>query len=138
MNNRRETKERKEMNKGKRWERLDNLSDNYVLQNYKTTSSIQYLTPDRFSFFQVFIGSGDGRILALNQTDGSTIWSPATGDFVVSSVAVSRDNIVYSASTDKSIFALNGEDGSIIWSYNSGAAVVATPVLPPEQSMPIG
>ena len=44
MNNRRETKERKEMNKGKRWERLDNLSDNYVLQNYKTTSSIQYLT----------------------------------------------------------------------------------------------
>ena len=76
--------------------------------------------------------------MALNQTDGSTIWSPATGDFVVSSVAVSRDNIVYGASTDKSIFALNGEDGSIIWSYNSGAAVVATPVLPPEQSMPIG
>lgn len=44
MNNRRETKEREEINKGKRWERLDNLSDNYVLQNYKTTSSIQYLT----------------------------------------------------------------------------------------------
>ena len=84
------------------------------------------------------MGSGDGRILALNQTDGSHIWSPTTGDYIVASVAVSRDNAVYAASSDKFVYALHGEDGSVIWKFETGAAVVATPALFPEQVMPIG
>ena len=84
------------------------------------------------------MGSGDGRILALNQTDGSHIWSPTTGDYIVASVAVSRDNVVYAASSDKFVYALHGDDGSVIWKFETGAAVVATPALFPEQVMPIG
>ena len=87
---------------------------------------------------QVFIGSGDGRIIALNQTDGSILWSPATRDYVVASVAVSRDNEVFAASTDKFVYALNGVDGSVIWKFQTGAAVVATPVLFPEDNMSAG
>ena len=87
---------------------------------------------------QVFVGSGDGRILALNQADGSHIWSPTTGDYIVASVAVSRDNAVYAASSDKFVYALHGDDGSVIWKFETGAAVVATPALFPEQVMPIG
>lgn len=87
---------------------------------------------------RVFVGSGDGRILALNQTDGSHIWSPTTGDYILASVAVSRDNAVYAASSDKFVYALHGDDGSVIWKFETGAAVVATPALFPEQVMPIG
>lgn len=87
---------------------------------------------------QVFVGSGDGRILALNQADGSHIWSPTTGDYIVASVAVSRDNAVYAASSDKFVYALHGDDGTVIWKFETGAAVVATPALFPEQVMPIG
>lgn len=87
---------------------------------------------------QVFIGSGDGRIIALNQTDGSLIWSPATHDYVTASVAVSRDNEVFATSSDKFVYAMNGVDGSIIWKFQTGAAVVATPALFPEDNMPVG
>ena len=94
------------------------------------------LSPSHLS--QVFIGSGDGRILALNQTDGSHIWSPTTRDYIVASVAVSRDNVVYAASSDKFVYALHGGDGSVIWKFETGAAVVASPVLFPEHNMPVG
>lgn len=87
---------------------------------------------------RVFVGSGDGRLLALNQTDGSHLWSPTTGDYIVASVAVSRDNVVYAASSDKFVYALHGDDGSVVWKFETGAAVVATPALFPEQAMPIG
>ena len=86
----------------------------------------------------MFIGSGDGRVLALKQTDGSHIWSPTTRDYIVASVAVSRDNIVYAASSDKFVYALHGDDGSVIWKFETGAGVVATPVLFPENAMPVG
>lgn len=87
---------------------------------------------------QIFVGSGDGRILALNQTDGSHLWSPATRDYIVASVAVSRDNVVYAASSDQFVYALHGDDGSVIWKFETGAAVVATPTLFPEHTMPVG
>lgn len=87
---------------------------------------------------QVFIGSGDGRVLALKQADGSHIWSPTTSDYIVASVAVSRDNVVYAASSNNFVYALHGEDGSIIWKFETGAGVVATPVLFPEHAMPVG
>ena len=91
-----------------------------------------------FLTLQVFIGSGDGRNLAVNQTDGSHIWSPTTGDYVVASVAVSRDNVVYAASSDKFLYALHGNDGSVIWKFQTGAAIVASPSLFPEHMMPVG
>ena len=87
---------------------------------------------------QVFVGSGDGRVLALKQADGSHIWSPTTRDYIVASVAVSRDNVVYAASSDKFVYALHGDDGSVIWKFETGADVVATPVLFPEHTMPVG
>ena len=91
-----------------------------------------------FLTLQVFIGSGDGRILAVNQTDGSHIWSPTTGDYVVASVVVSRDNVVYAASSDKFLYALHGNDGSVIWKFQTGAAIVASPSLFPEHMMSVG
>ena len=76
--------------------------------------------------------------MAVNQTDGSHIWSLTTGDYVVASVAVSRDNVVYAASSDKFLYALHDNDGSVIWKFQTGAAIVASPSLFPEHTMPVG
>ena len=84
----------------------------------------------------MFIGSGDGRILAMNQTDGRVLWSPATRDYVSSSVAVSRNNVVFASSNDKNVYALDGQDGAIIWSFETGEAVLSSPALPPDYRMP--
>lgn len=85
---------------------------------------------------QLFIGSGDGRILALNQTDGSVLWAPTTRDYVSSSVSVSRDNFVFASSNDKNVYALDGQDGAIVWSFETGDAVASSPVLPLDYRMP--
>ena len=58
--------------------------------------------------------------------------------YVVASVAVSRANVVYAASSDKFLYALHGNDGSVTWKFQTGAAIVASPSLFPEHMMPVG
>ena len=56
----------------------------------------------------------------------------------IASVGVSRDNVVYAASSDKFLYALHDNDGSVIWKFQTGAAIVASPSLFPEHTMPVG
>ena len=57
---------------------------------------------------------------------------------VTTSVGVSRDNVVYAASSDQFLYALHDNDGSVIWKFQTGAAIVASPSLFPEHMMSVG
>ncbi|RZB13734.1 hypothetical protein StrepF001_42475 [Streptomyces sp. F001] len=54
----------------------------------------------------VYIGSGDGRIYALNAASGNVRWTYETGDVVWSSPTVA-DGIVYIGSIDHRVYALD-------------------------------
>ena len=58
----------------------------------------------------VYIGSLDGKIYALNASDGKLVWSFTTGGQVASSPAVSGGE-VYVGSSDGKVYALNASDG---------------------------
>jgi hypothetical protein len=71
---------------------------------------------------KVFIGSDDGKIYALNASDGSVVWSYQTGGEIWSAPAVSGDGKVCFGSLDHFVYCLNENTGSLIWSYDTGTS----------------
>ena len=59
----------------------------------------------------VYVGSGDGRVYALNATTGAQVWNYTTGSFVFSSPAVAG-GVVYVGSFDYKVYALNATTGA--------------------------
>ena len=72
-----------------------------------------------YSEWSVYIGSGDGKVYALNAANGKYIWSYQTQGNVASSPAVA-DGMVFVGSYDGNLYALNAVNGKLVWSYLTG------------------
>lgn len=77
---------------------------------------------------QVFVGTADNHILALNASDGSEIWDFETGHAVWGQPSY-RDGTLFVASMDWSVYALNADSGELIWQTELGGALASRPVL---------
>ena len=64
----------------------------------------------------LYIGSGNGEVVALNASDGSQIWTASTIDSTWDTPVVAN-GIVYSASLQGQVVALNASNGSQVWEY---------------------
>ena len=67
-------------------------------------------------------------LYALKATNGSVIWSYATGGQVVSSPTV-IDGMVYCGSNDGKVYALWLNDAAALWSYSTNGAVGSSPAV---------
>lgn len=74
---------------------------------------------------RVYIGSGDGKIYALDARSGKIAWSFATSGRVRSSPA-SDGKTVYAGSFDGHMVALDARNGKLRWSFHT----LGTPVFP--------
>lgn len=77
---------------------------------------------------RVYLGTHDGRVLAINPKDGSTIWEFKTGDAVLAAPEVAQGR-VYVGSYDRTVYALDATTGRVIWTRDTQGAVVSTPAL---------
>ncbi|MFE7236313.1 PQQ-binding-like beta-propeller repeat protein [Streptomyces sp. NPDC057596] len=76
----------------------------------------------------VYIGSGDGKIYALDAATGTKKWTYTTGGSVYSSPAVDGGT-VYVGSWDHKVYALDATTGSRKWAYTTGNAVKGLPAV---------
>jgi len=67
----------------------------------------------------VYFGSGDGNIYALDAKGGQLKWKFKTGDVVHASPAIA-DGILYVGSWDSYFYALDARSGSEKWRFKSG------------------
>lgn len=79
---------------------------------------------------RVFIGSLDGRVYALNLSNGKKVWSFKTGDAIEAPPSV-VGNAVVIGSADGSLYSLDAATGKLRWKYRTedkilGAANWAT------------
>jgi outer membrane protein assembly factor BamB len=65
----------------------------------------------------IYIGSGDGRLYAVDILNGTLKWRVKTGNIIRSSPCV-YDGAVYVGSFDGFIYAFNANDGSKIWDFD--------------------
>jgi outer membrane protein assembly factor BamB len=76
---------------------------------------------------RLFVGTHDGRVLALDPDDGARLWAFTAGGSVVATPAGS-DGRVFAGSFDGRIYALDAASGAQLWVYDTGAPVTSTPV----------
>ena len=76
----------------------------------------------------VYVGSGDGKVYAVDLATGRERWSHATGSRVRSSPAVGGGT-VYVGSFDGCVYALDAATGQDRWKYQTGDVVQSSPAL---------
>jgi outer membrane protein assembly factor BamB len=77
---------------------------------------------------RLFVGTHDGRVLALSPARGERIWSFTTGGSVLAAPAVDSGR-VYVGSYDGTVYALDAETGAPVWEHDTEGAIVSTPAV---------
>jgi outer membrane protein assembly factor BamB len=77
---------------------------------------------------RLFVGTHDGRVLALDRARGERIWSFATGGSVLAAPAVDSGR-VYVGSYDGAVYALDAATGALVWKRDTKGAIVSTPAV---------
>jgi len=72
----------------------------------------------------VFFGSTDGRVYAVDKTNGDQVWQFETGDSVTGSPVV-IDEMVFIGSTDNTLYALDSGTGEEQWSLQLNGSITA-------------
>lgn len=67
----------------------------------------------------LYIGSGDGRVYALDAATGAERWHFQTNGPVHSSPAV-HEGLVYAVSHDGALHALSADNGELVWRFETG------------------
>lgn len=76
---------------------------------------------------RLFVGTHDGRVLALDPTNGARLWMFSADASILATPAIS-DGRVFVGSYDGRIYALDAASGVLLWTYDTGAPVTSTPV----------
>lgn len=77
---------------------------------------------------RLFLGTFDGRVLAIDPDRGTTIWEFPTQGSVLAAPAVSSGR-VYAGAFGGQVHALDAATGRAIWTRDTGGAVVSTPAV---------
>ncbi len=77
---------------------------------------------------RLFLGTADGRVLAITSTSGDALWTFRAHDAIVAAPAVA-DGTVFVGSFDHHVYALDASTGAVRWKHDTGAPVVSTPAV---------
>jgi outer membrane protein assembly factor BamB len=75
---------------------------------------------------RLYLGTHEGRVLALDAGDGHTLWTYATGDAVLAAPMLHQGRL-FVGSFDHHVYAIDAADGSLIWKHDAQEAMVSTP-----------
>jgi outer membrane protein assembly factor BamB len=73
---------------------------------------------------RLYVGTHDGRIVALADRTGARIWEFKTGDAVIATPVVFGGR-VYCGSFDGNVYALDASTGALLWKHDTGGAVTS-------------
>lgn len=77
----------------------------------------------------VFVGASDGRLHALNDTDGGAeLWTAQTGEAIATNPVVVDDRVV-TASLDGTISVFDRTTGNEVWTESLGSQIRSSPVV---------
>jgi outer membrane protein assembly factor BamB/tRNA A-37 threonylcarbamoyl transferase component Bud32 len=75
---------------------------------------------------QVYVGSYDGNLYAVNRSDGAVIWRAPGGRGICSTPAVTGQLVIY-GSEDSSVYAVDRATGRRVWAFRTGLPVRSSP-----------
>lgn len=76
------------------------------------------------------MGSDDGNMYALSESDGSAVWRYSLGDRVRSTPAIdTEENSLFAGCDDGNVTSLDTRTGTLKWSFKTGGAVRSAPAI---------
>jgi eukaryotic-like serine/threonine-protein kinase len=81
---------------------------------------------------RLYVGTHDGRVVALDPARGQKAWEFASGDSVLAAPAVDAGR-VYFGSFDGHVYALDAGSGKLLWKRDTRGPVVSTPAVAGER-----
>lgn len=85
----------------------------------------------------IYVGTTDGKLVAIAADGSTTKWTATTNDTLGSSPAIALDGTVYVGSSDRKLYAFTNE-GSTKWSFETGGAIVGSPVVGGDETVYVG
>ena len=77
---------------------------------------------------RLYLGTHDGRVVAIDPARGEKAWEFASGDSVLAAPAVEGDRVFF-GSFDGYVYALEAETGKLVWTRDTKGAIVSTPAV---------
>ena len=77
---------------------------------------------------RLFVGTHDGRLLAVDPAQGRRVWEFAARDSVVAAPAVDSGRVFF-GSFDGNVYALDTATGQLLWKHDMKAPVTSTPAI---------
>ncbi len=77
---------------------------------------------------RVYIGTGDGRLLAIDSTSGRTLWEHRTDGAILSSPAVAG-GLLFFGTADRQMVALEAERGGVLWRFDADSVILSSPAV---------
>ncbi len=77
---------------------------------------------------RLYVGTHDGKLLALDPVDGHTLWEFKAGDAILAAPAIAGGKVVF-GSYDHFVYALDAVTGRQLWKRDTQGAVVSTPAI---------
>ncbi len=94
---------------------------------FKTRGEID-TTPVMGNDGELYVGSDDGILYALDAQTGEEIWQFQTGGPIKSSPAVDSSGTIYFGSSDNYFYAVR-QNGGLKWSFNIGDYIFSSPAI---------
>lgn len=85
----------------------------------------------------IFIGTTDGKLVAVAGDGSATKWTATTNDTGGSSPCLATDGTVYIGSSDRKLYAFTPE-GASKWSFETGGAILGSPVVGGDETIYVG
>jgi outer membrane protein assembly factor BamB len=77
---------------------------------------------------RLYVGTHEGKLLALEAATGARAWELATGDSVLAAPSLAEGRL-YFGSYDKHVYAVDAASGRLLWKRDTQGAVVSTPAV---------
>jgi outer membrane protein assembly factor BamB len=77
---------------------------------------------------RLYLGTHDGRLLAIGPARGEKVWEFASGDSVLGAPAVDAGRVFF-GSFDGSVYSLQAATGTLSWKHDTHGPVVSTPAI---------
>lgn len=86
----------------------------------------------------VSVGSFDGFLYGLRQSDGAEQWRHGARDHIYASPAQAEDGTIIQPSADGTIYAVSPDDGTVVWAYDTREPIRSSPAIDGDGNVYVG
>ncbi len=77
----------------------------------------------------VYVGGGDGNLIALDLASGALRWKYPTGNLIGESSPAVGSDVVFIGDLGGIVHAVNTRDGKALWTFKTGSEIKSSPVV---------